>query len=101
MFLGLFLLVRGLPALMLYRGVLSARDRVALAFYCATALPLVVAIASVATHDGHMRTGTAAALRRRGDPLDLIFPFVGRALRSGRKAKPFPQPADEATISAT
>ncbi len=85
LFLGLFLVVRGLPALLLYRGVLAARDRVALAFYCATALPLVVAITSVATHDGHMRTGTAAALVGAAILSTLIFPFVGRALRSGTR----------------
>ena len=39
MFFGLFLVVRGAPALLLYRGVLSARDRAALAFYSATELP--------------------------------------------------------------
>ncbi len=85
LFLGMFLVVRGLPALLLYRGVLSGRDRVALAFYCATALPLVVAIASVATHDGHMRTGTAAALIGAAILSTLIFPFVGRALRAQRR----------------
>ncbi len=79
-----------------------ARDRVALAFYCATALPLVVAIASVATHDGHMRTGTAAALVGAAILSTLIFPFLGSAFRREGQAEPFPHPADEATtISAT
>ena len=36
MFLGLFLVVRGLPALLLYRSELGLRDRVALAVYSAT-----------------------------------------------------------------
>ena len=102
LFLGLFLLVRGLPALLLYRGVLSARDRIALAFYCATALPLVVAIASVATHDGHMRTGTAAALVGAAILSTLIFPFLGRAFRRKGRAERFPHSAEEATtIGAT
>src|SRR5215204_1578266 len=43
LFLALFLVVRGAPAL-LYRRVLDGRDRLALAFFCATELPLVVAI---------------------------------------------------------
>ena len=33
LFFGLFLVVRGVPAMLLYRGVLAARDRAALAFY--------------------------------------------------------------------
>ena len=74
LFLGLFLLVRGLPALLLYRGVLPARDRVALAFYCATALPLVVAITVCGdprrTH-AHRNGGRAG---RRSDPLDPDLP---------------------------
>jgi Kef-type K+ transport system membrane component KefB len=48
LFLGLFLVVRGAPALLLYRSVLEARQRAALAFYSATELPLVVAITTLA-----------------------------------------------------
>ena len=44
LFFVLFLVVRGVPAMLLYRGALSLRDRAALAFYSATELPLVVAI---------------------------------------------------------
>jgi Kef-type K+ transport system membrane component KefB len=74
MFLGLFLLVRGLPALLLYRGDLDARDRLALGIFSATQLPLVVAITTIATQTGHMRTTTAMLST-------LIFPFAGLALR--------------------
>src|SRR5262249_48237512 len=62
MFFVLFLVVRGTPAILLYRGVLSARDRAALAFYSATELPLVVAITTIATETGHMKASTAAGL---------------------------------------
>ena len=81
MFLTLFLVVRGLPAMLLYRGVLGARDRVALAFLCATQLPLVVAITTIATQTGHMRASTSAALVGAAILSTLIFPFVGMALR--------------------
>ncbi|HEX2265185.1 MAG TPA: cation:proton antiporter [Solirubrobacterales bacterium] len=60
LFFVLFLVVRGAPAMLLYRGVLSARDRAALAFYSATELPLVVAITAIATEQGHMKRSTAA-----------------------------------------
>jgi Kef-type K+ transport system membrane component KefB len=81
MFFVLFLIVRGAPALLLYRDVLSGRDRTALAFYCATELPLVVAITTLATETGHMRASTAAGLVGAAMLSTLVFPFVGLALR--------------------
>jgi Kef-type K+ transport system membrane component KefB len=81
LFLALFLLVRGLPALLLYGGVLGTRDRLALACYSATALPMVVAITEVATDDGHMRSSTAAALVGAALISTLVFPSLGHALR--------------------
>jgi Kef-type K+ transport system membrane component KefB len=81
MFLALFLIVRGTPALLLYRGVLAARERAALAFFCATELPLVVAITTIAVEGGHMRSSTAAALVGAAILSTLIYPFVGLALR--------------------
>jgi Kef-type K+ transport system membrane component KefB len=81
MFFGLFLVVRGTPALLLYRRVLSARDRAALAFFSATELPLVVAITTIAVDGGHMKTSTAAGLVGAAMLSTLVFPFVGLALR--------------------
>jgi Kef-type K+ transport system membrane component KefB len=81
MFFGLFLLVRGLPAVLLYRGVLTRRDRAALAFFSATELPLVVAITTIAVEAGHMRTSTAAGLVGAAMLSTLVFPFAGLALR--------------------
>jgi Kef-type K+ transport system membrane component KefB len=86
MFFVLFLVVRGTPALLLYRGVLGARDRAALAFYCATELPLVVAITTLATETGHMRASTAAGLVGAAMLSTLVFPFVGPALRRHEEA---------------
>jgi Kef-type K+ transport system membrane component KefB len=83
MFVALFLLVRGTPALLLYRGVLAARDRVALAFFSATELPLVVAITTIAVDEGHMRTSTAASLVGAAIISTATFPFVALALRRG------------------
>jgi Kef-type K+ transport system membrane component KefB len=87
MFLSLFLVVRGTPALLLYRGVLNARQRLALAFYSATELPLVVAITTLATEGGHMKSSTAAGLVGAAMLSTLIFPFVGQALQQ-RAAEP-------------
>jgi len=81
MFFGLFLVVRGAPALLLYRRLLGARDRAALAFYSATELPLVVAITTLATEGGHMKTSTAAGLVGAAMLSTLIFPFAALAVR--------------------
>ncbi|HWO16342.1 MAG TPA: cation:proton antiporter [Solirubrobacterales bacterium] len=83
MFFGLFLVVRGVPALLLYRGVLAARDRAALAFYSATELPLVVAITTIAMDTGNMKSSTAAGLVGAAMLSTLVFPFVAMALRKG------------------
>ena len=81
LFFCLFLVVRGTPAILLYRGTLSARDRAALAFYSATELPLVVAITTIATETGHMKSSTAAGLVGAAMLSTLIFPFVALGLR--------------------
>jgi Kef-type K+ transport system membrane component KefB len=98
MFFGLFLVVRGTPALLLYRGALGPRDRAALAFYSATELPLVVAITTIAVDSGHMRSSTAAGLVGAAMLSTLVFPFVGLALRKRppeptQTAAPEPAPA--------
>jgi Kef-type K+ transport system membrane component KefB len=81
MFFGLFLVVRGAPALLLYRRVLRARQRAALAFFSATELPLVVAITTLAVDGGHMKSSTAAGLVGAAMLSTLVFPFAGLALQ--------------------
>jgi Kef-type K+ transport system membrane component KefB len=88
LFLGLMLVVRGGPALLLYGGVLDFRDRAALAVFSATELPLVVAITTIAVEQGHMRSATAAALVGAGILSTAILPIVGLRLRAGRVAEP-------------
>jgi len=83
MFVCLFLIVRGIPALLLYRSELDLRERVALAVYSATELPLVVAITTLAIQAGHMRTSTAAALVGAAILSTLIFPLVAARIRRG------------------
>ena len=100
MFFGLFLVVRGAPALLLYRGVLSARDRAALAFYSATELPLVVAITTIAVEVGHMETSTAAGLVGAAMLSTLVFPFVGLALRKGSEAEEGHEPPPPDAVQA-
>jgi Kef-type K+ transport system membrane component KefB len=94
LFLALFLVVRGLPALLLYRRELPRNERAALALFSATALPLVVAITHIGVDQGHMTTSTAAALVGAGVLSVLIFPAAALALRrqGGLAAEPQPEP---------
>jgi Kef-type K+ transport system membrane component KefB len=85
LFFGLFLVVRGAPALLLYRNVLSPGERRALALLSSTQLPLVVAITALATSSGHMRASTAAALIGAALLSTLVFPMLG--LRIAKRAK--------------
>jgi len=87
-FLALFLVVRGAPALLLYRHVLGSRDRMSLALLSATQLPLVLAITTLATSSGHMRPSTAAALVGAAVLSTLAFPILGLRLRARRPADP-------------
>lgn len=90
LYLVLFLVVRGVPALLLYRD-LAPRSRAALAFLSATALPLVVVITGIGTSTGNMRPENAAALVGAGMLSVLIYPLVGFGLQ--RKAAPAPASA--------
>ncbi|MEO5874633.1 MAG: cation:proton antiporter [Streptosporangiaceae bacterium] len=73
LFLVLFLLVRGVPTYVLAR---SDPDRRRLALLSSAALPLLVAITSIGTDEGVLRTDTAAALVLAGMLSVLIFPLV-------------------------
>jgi len=102
LFLLLFLVIRGVPALLLYRGVLQARQRAALAFYSATELPLVVAITTLAIDAGQMKTSTAAGLVGAAMLSTMIYPLVGlllqeRAVHEGKTGPPGPLVEDQAT----
>ena len=81
LFFVLFLVVRGTPALLLYRGVLDTSERKALALMSSTQLPLVLAITTLAVSGGHMRASTAAALVGAAVLSTLVFPVLGLRLR--------------------
>jgi Kef-type K+ transport system membrane component KefB len=79
-FLAMMLIIRGVPALFLYRKVLTPRQRAALALLQATALPLLVVITQIGLESGQMRPGNAAALVGAGMLSVLIFPLLGFAV---------------------
>jgi hypothetical protein len=96
MFLILFLVVRGLPALVIARRDLDIRSQFALGLLSATELPLVVAIAEIGVRSGQLGPKTAASLIGAGMASVLLFPITALTLR--RMAAPRPDtPAENAT----
>lgn len=81
-FFVLLLLVRGLPALFVYRGMLTSVERWQMVFLTATALPLLVALAEVGLESGVMLPENAAALVGAGALSVLVFPLVAVGLQS-------------------
>jgi Kef-type K+ transport system membrane component KefB len=85
-FLLLFLLVRGLPTLVLHRkDVLARPGRTALALFASTQLPMVVVITSIGVQTNAIKASTAAAIVTAGVLSVLIFPLFGLRL-AGREA---------------
>jgi Kef-type K+ transport system membrane component KefB len=90
-YLTLFLVVRGVPQFLIFRGVLpSERDRSRLALYAATTLPLLVAITTVEVEAGAMMADNAAALVGAGVLSVLIFPFIASRIPAARPSAAFP-----------
>jgi len=83
LFLLLFLLVRGAPVF-LYGNDIPKRERLPLALYSATALPMVVAITNIGVRTGNMPAEIAAALVGAGVLSVLLFPTIGGGLLAKR-----------------
>ncbi|MBV8989685.1 MAG: cation:proton antiporter [Solirubrobacterales bacterium] len=97
LFVACFFLVRGLPALLLYTRELNLRDRLGMALFSSTQLPLVVAITTLGIEQGKMKQTTAVALVTAGVISVLVFPTaaiivrrVGRPATSEEAALPEP-----------
>lgn len=80
LFFVLLLAVRGLPALVIYRGHLNTVERWQMVFLTATALPLLVALSEVGLESGLMLPANAAALVGAGALSVLVFPLVAVVL---------------------
>lgn len=84
-FIALLLLVRAVPV---FIGVstgkdsrsLSVRDRIAVALYCTTALPLIVAVTSVAVTADAMTQQTASVLVAAGGITVFLMPLLTHLL---------------------
>jgi Kef-type K+ transport system membrane component KefB len=80
LFFVLLLVVRGLPALPLYRTALPLPQRVEMVFLTATALPLLVALSAIGLATGVMLPENAAALVGAGVLSVLICPAAAVAI---------------------
>ncbi len=87
-FFVLLLVVRGLPAMFLYRRDLGMNQRLQMTLLTATALPLLVALAEVGLSTGNMLPENAAALVGAGVLSVMIFPGLAVALH--RRGMPDP-----------
>jgi Kef-type K+ transport system membrane component KefB len=85
-FFVLLLVVRGVPALFLYRRDLPAVQRVQMMLLTATALPLLVALAEIGLRNGTMLRENAAALVGAGVLSVLAFPMAVVAIERRRRA---------------
>ncbi|PRY36072.1 transporter (CPA2 family) [Geodermatophilus tzadiensis] len=98
LFFVLMLAVRGGPALLVYRRVLPARQRVQTALVSATALPVLVALAEIGVRSRTMLPENAAALVGAGVLTVLLFPALVVALdRRPAVAAPVPAAGGPAT----
>ena len=94
MFLLAFLLVRGFPALLLYRRHLPPKSRTALALMSSTQLPLVVVIVTIGLDTGRVMPVNATALITAGMLSVLLYPSF--ALLLLRRHGPAPAEASSA-----
>ena len=85
LFLALFLVVRGTPAL-LWAHDLGKRETLALALCGATALPLVVAIVGIGTERGAIATSVGASMILGGIVSVLLYPLIATQLAGGSAA---------------
>ena len=101
-FFVLLLVIRGVPALFLYRNDLPPAQRVQTMFLTATALPLLVALAEIGLRNGTMLRENAAALVGAGVLSVLVFPMAAVVIERRRRAGegPAAAPAAEAPPQA-
>jgi Kef-type K+ transport system membrane component KefB len=76
-FLALMLLSRGIPIYLLYRKRLTRPERVPMAFFSATGLPLIVVITGIALQEHRILQVNAASLVAAGMLSVMLFPALG------------------------
>jgi len=87
LFLALLLVVRGTPALLWLRD-LGPRGTASVAFFGATALPLVVAIVGIGTDRGAITGEIGASLIGAAMASVLVYPLLGTAIAGAEEWSP-------------
>ncbi|WP_424464135.1 cation:proton antiporter [Pseudoclavibacter helvolus] len=80
-FLGLLLIIRGLPAQLTAPKGTSPRERASLGLLSSTALPIIVAVTAIGVDQKVLEPAIASSLVGAGMLLVLFFPLIGMALR--------------------
>lgn len=80
-FIGLLMVVRFVPIMIALRLGRDTRDmpwgdRISVAFYCTTALPLIVAVTNVAVSAGAMQASTASVMVAAGAVTVFLMPLL-------------------------
>jgi len=77
LFLALMLVIRGLPALLIYRRLLTGPEAVAAGFFQATNLSFIVAATAVGLELDRISSADAAALLAAGMLSVILYPQIG------------------------
>jgi Kef-type K+ transport system membrane component KefB len=94
-FLVLMLVARGVPVYLLYRKELPRPQRLPMALFSATGLPLIVVITSIAVAERRMLEVNAASLVAAGLLSVMLFPAIGLIALRGAGAAGVADEAEE------
>lgn len=84
LFFALMVVARGAPVYLLYRRQLSRPERLPMALFSATGLPLIVVITGIATAEGRIHPVNAAALVAAGMLSVMVLPASALSLMRSR-----------------
>lgn len=94
-FIAMLVLIRAMPIFISMArdkdpevAALGARNHAAVAVYCTTALPLIVAVTSVAVNGGAMDASTASVFVSAGALTMLIMPLVAQLMYKAAETRP-------------
>jgi Kef-type K+ transport system membrane component KefB len=79
--------VRGLPSTLAAPKDSTRRERLSMAFFGATGLPIIVAVTAIGVDEGVLQTSDAALLVGAGMLSVLLFPLIAMTLRGERRMR--------------
>ena len=92
--LVVLLLVRGLPSTLAAPQGSTARERMSIALFGATALPIIVAVTAIGIDEKILSSANAALLVGAGMLSVLLFPLVAMTIR-GERSTSVPAPLED------